>query len=223
MELTASSPGHRIREDPASLLAQSRRAAEGNETSNLPFRLGPSAVGSKVQTNINRGLVLQFSAPLRLCARMLLSLDRCASGEPLNRTLGLDSRRAHPILPRECVSMHSLKLRVSRSPTRCARLLFGFFPGIRRPPSSGNVGADLVSWPLLSLDSRCGSTARSVHCSLCPLLHPTPLLIANPIDPRSSTVVPTVTSHSGRFGRNMGSPISRIAPKNNTRYGTRTS
>jgi hypothetical protein len=58
---------------------------------------------------------------------------------------------------------------------------------------------------------------------LCPLPHPTPLLIANPIEPNSRIVVATVTSHSGRLMRNIGSPMRRIAPKNNTKYGTRTS
>lgn len=51
--------------------------------------------------------------------------------------------------------------------------------------------------------------------------HPTPLLIAMPIEPSNSTVVATVTSHSARFMRNMGTPIKKMAPKNSTRYGTR--
>jgi len=54
-------------------------------------------------------------------------------------------------------------------------------------------------------------------------LYPTPLLIARTIEPNSRIAVPTVTSHSGRLMRNIGSPIRRIAPKNNTRYGTRMS
>jgi hypothetical protein len=59
--------------------------------------------------------------------------------------------------------------------------------------------------------------------SLTSPVHPTPVDIATPIDPSSRTVVTTVTSHSRRFMRNIGRPISRIEPKKSTRYGTRMS
>ena len=49
------------------------------------------------------------------------------------------------------------------------------------------------------------------------MAHPTPLRIAMPIDDSSRTVVATVTSHSPRSMRNMGRPISRIAPKKSRR------
>ena len=47
--------------------------------------------------------------------------------------------------------------------------------------------------------------------------HPTPLCIASPIEPSRRTVVTTVTSQSPRFARNIGRPISRIAPKKSRR------
>ena len=53
--------------------------------------------------------------------------------------------------------------------------------------------------------------------------HPTPIYIAYTIDPNRRTVVVTVTSHSRRSIRNIGTPIRKIEPKNRTRYGTRMS
>jgi hypothetical protein len=47
--------------------------------------------------------------------------------------------------------------------------------------------------------------------------HATPLRIANNIEPTSNAVVAAVTSHRDRFKPNIGSPISRIAPKKRTR------
>jgi hypothetical protein len=49
------------------------------------------------------------------------------------------------------------------------------------------------------------------------MTHPTPLRIARPIDPSSRAVVATVASHSLRSMRNIGRPISRIAPKKSRR------
>jgi len=52
---------------------------------------------------------------------------------------------------------------------------------------------------------------------------PTPLSIATAIEPISNAEVATVTSHSLRLRRNMGSPISKIEPKKRTRNGRRMS
>jgi hypothetical protein len=50
---------------------------------------------------------------------------------------------------------------------------------------------------------------------------PTPFRMAASMAITRKIVVATVTSHKGRFSRYIGSPISRIAPKNSTRYGAR--
>jgi len=45
--------------------------------------------------------------------------------------------------------------------------------------------------------------------------------MAETMDARSKALVVTVTSQYERLSLNIGSPISRSAPKKRTRYGTR--